>query len=213
MLRHTNIFGISLSVNEIPLKSKWLKFVKTLKYEPYPINNEIRNLDETGLTTVNRDVLSLKGLKELKIIILKNVDDVMYNQLGIKKDFKFFIQRSWVNRHPTKSGAPQHYHSNSVYSGVYYLQTPPQCGNLILYDPLGNERIFKSTIGILFNKANESNSSTVNLPQREGTLVLFPAFLKHSVEKNLSSDDRLSIAFDVWVKGQWSDGFMCYEIK
>jgi|TARA_R100001530_G_scaffold29331_1_gene23107 uncharacterized protein (TIGR02466 family) len=213
MLRHTNIFGISLSVNEIPVKPKWLKLIKTLKYEPYPVNNEIRNLDETGLTTLNRNILGISGLKDLKAVIMKNLEDVMYNQLGVKNNFKFFIQRSWVNRHPIKSGAPKHYHSNAVYSGVYYLQTPPQCGNLILHDPFENERVFKSTIGILFDKANESNSPTINFPQKEGTLIFFPAFLKHSVQQNLAADDRLSIAFDVWVKGQWSDGFMCYEIK
>jgi len=67
MLRHTNIFGISLSVNEIPVKPKWLKLIKTLKYEPYPVNNEIRNLDETGLTTLNRNILGISGLKILKL--------------------------------------------------------------------------------------------------------------------------------------------------
>lgn len=38
---------------------------------------------------------------------------------------------------------------------------------------------------------------TVKMPPKEGSLLFFPAWMEHSVEQNLSDEERISIAYNV----------------
>ena len=50
-------------------------------------------------------------------------------------------------------------------------------------------------------KYNQYNSSNWTIPVKEGKLLLFPSGLQHSVPNNLSLDTRISLAFNVLIKG------------
>ena len=54
---------------------------------------------------------------------------------------------------------------------------------------------------IPFEKYNEYNSSNWTIPVNEGKLLLFPSGLQHSVPNNFSEDTRISLAFNVLIKG------------
>ena len=43
---------------------------------------------------------------------------------------------------------------------------------------------------------NEISCEEVKMEPEEGKLLLFPAYLQHSVEENLSDDDRIVISFN-----------------
>ena len=62
-------------------------------------------------------------------------------------------------------------------SGVIYLKTPPNSGDIVFYNPVNSN---------LFYPFSPS------LKQ----YFLFPKWLKHSVDANLSQEDRISIAFN-----------------
>ena len=47
------------------------------------------------------------------------------------------------------------------------------------------------------SEENVYNARIAHLPIREGLLVLFPAWLSHSVETNPEDLDRISISFNV----------------
>ena len=63
-------------------------------------------------------------------------------------------------------------------SGVLYLQTPPNCGD-ICFDTLQND-----------------GTGTYSHSPQEGEIIFFPRTLSHMVEPNLSKEDRISIAFN-----------------
>ena len=44
---------------------------------------------------------------------------------------------------------------------------------------------------------NEISSEAVKIEPEEGKLLLFPAYLYHSVEENLSDDERIVISFNI----------------
>ena len=44
---------------------------------------------------------------------------------------------------------------------------------------------------------NHSNPDTITLDVREGMLALFPAWLMHSVNPNMSDETRVSVAFNI----------------
>ena len=44
---------------------------------------------------------------------------------------------------------------------------------------------------------NELNSSGFSIKAEEGNLLIFPSYLYHSVGKNLSSEDRIIVSFNI----------------
>ena len=44
---------------------------------------------------------------------------------------------------------------------------------------------------------NEISCEEVKIEPEEGKLLLFPAYLQHSVEENLSEDERIVISFNI----------------
>ena len=43
------------------------------------------------------------------------------------------------------------------------------------------------------------------LPMKKGELILFPSNLQHSVPANQSDEDRISLSFNTWIKGDIGD--------
>ena len=47
------------------------------------------------------------------------------------------------------------------------------------------------------------NAETYVVDLKEGTIVIFPSHLEHSVEKNWSPERRYSLAFNFYVRGDF----------
>jgi uncharacterized protein (TIGR02466 family) len=93
-----------------------------------------------------------------------------------------------------------HTHPNSLWSGVYYLQAPPDSGRLYFTDP-------RPQAGVLTPRyaeealANRDQWSEVYFQPTEGRIILFPAWLAHGVEPNTTTltgpeADRICVAFN-----------------
>ena len=49
-------------------------------------------------------------------------------------------------------------------------------------------------------KLNEFSTNILKIKPEEGKLLLFPSYLHHSVEENLSDEDRIAISFNLDIK-------------
>jgi len=86
-----------------------------------------------------------------------------------------------------------HNHPNTYLSAAYYVKAPSNCGDIHFYEP--NEvKKFRHPV---IEKATELNTTGFSIKAAEGNLVIFPSYLYHSVGKNLSSEDRVIISFNV----------------
>ena len=47
------------------------------------------------------------------------------------------------------------------------------------------------------SKTTEFNSNNISIKIEEGDLLIFPAYLPHSVEENKSNDERVIISFNL----------------
>lgn len=105
-------------------------------------------------------------------------------------------QVCWANIHPTGSYHTRHIHPASVQlSGVYYIKTSPNCGNIIFHDLprfLGLWAAAPKTL-----EPTDQNSSQFSIEPEEGLCVLFPGYVMHEVETNRSEEDRVGIAFNI----------------
>lgn len=82
----------------------------------------------------------------------------------------------WFNETPPGHRTSLHSHEelDERLSAVYYLDAPPECGDLVLHE----------------------DDAIVRVSPRAGLLVMFPPDLPHEVDENRSRATRLSVAFN-----------------
>ena len=100
----------------------------------------------------------------------------------------------WANINPPGSMNMPHIHPNALFSGVYYVKSQPNCGRLKIMDPRPGSQ--------LYMPARKSGNpgrdmwKDVNIEPVTGRIIMFPAWLWHSVEENKSNDIRISVSFN-----------------
>lgn len=106
---------------------------------------------------------------------------------------------AWANVNGPGSYNHYHTHPNCLWSGVYYVRAGDyaegdikHAGKLKLYDPRG-------TIDHLAHPGRGFGRN-INIAPRDGTMVVFPAWLGHSVNTFDSDTLRISVAFNARVK-------------
>ena len=100
----------------------------------------------------------------------------------------------WFNVQPP-GGLPHesHTHPNNFLSGVYYLRAGPGADSIVFHDPRSQTNIIIPR----YEAPNAYNSRRATVAIRPGTLILFPAWLSHSVPPNGSDQERVSLSFNM----------------
>ena len=99
----------------------------------------------------------------------------------------------WANINPPGGMNQPHLHPNSLFSGVYYVKSNPQAGRLKIYDPRPGAQINMPT-----RKPGNPGKDLwrdANIQPIPGRIIMFPAWLWHSVEPNKSDNTRISVSF------------------
>lgn len=102
------------------------------------------------------------------------------------------IYNIWLNINPPHSYNHLHNHIGSVLSGVYYIDSEPQQGNLQFERTDGAEYHIPEYV----EKDTYFTSTRATYAAKTGGLYIFPSWMKHSVQGNKSNRDRLSLAFN-----------------
>ena len=87
----------------------------------------------------------------------------------------------------------KHHHGNSALSAAYYVKAEQNAGNIVFYDPR-QANVFHHPTS---KQVNGVNAQVQSVTPKAGTLVLFPSYLEHKVNPNLSNDERIVISFNV----------------
>ncbi|GHA20736.1 2OG-Fe(II) oxygenase-related protein [Arenicella chitinivorans] len=132
-------------------------------------------------------------------LVSAQVQQVFGDQLYAADSHPFCLNM-WANINPRQGYNRSHVHPGSLWSGVYYVQAPENCGQLIFQDP-------RAQVSVMAPSLNESRErGAEHWPEVyhravEGRLILFPSWLRHEVEPNMSpltspDSDRVSISFN-----------------
>lgn len=124
-------------------------------------------------------------------------DDLRYDSAFIPR-----IDNMWANISPRGAFNRMHVHPGVIWSGVYYVQTPPQSGRIYFADPRVQAQMLRPRLSDEGRKLS-NNWSEVYYEPIAGRMILFPAWLLHEVEPNLSDatgdeGDRISISFNLF---------------
>ena len=104
----------------------------------------------------------------------------------------FVITGCWANIGAPGSPHKRHSHPNNFLSGVYYVAAPAGGDVITFHDPRPQPALISPPPAELV----AATAGTADLRVAAGDLVLFPAWLFHSVPANRSGEHRISIAFN-----------------
>jgi uncharacterized protein (TIGR02466 family) len=119
----------------------------------------------------------------------------LHDELGYKKEYRLTLDNMWVNINGPKDFNVSHKHNKSWISGVYYIKCNQDSGDLRLATPVAAQEWDDPTYAV--ETFNGFNSVNWRIPPEAGKIILFPSWLAHFVEPNLSQEERISIAFNV----------------
>jgi len=108
-------------------------------------------------------------------------------------DYKSFaITGCWANFNPPGGQNSAHTHPNNYVSGVYYVRTPSGADAIEFTDPRPAAVAFMPRA----KQLNRFNGNRMTVQTKPGRIVMFPAYLSHSVPVNRTNEERISIAFN-----------------
>ena len=100
----------------------------------------------------------------------------------------------WANINPPGGYNQSHLHPNSLFSGAYYIKTPPNSGRLQLMDPRpGVQQCMPPRKKVKLPRELWREIYYDPIP---GRMIIFPSWMWHKVEPNKSNDIRLSVSFN-----------------
>jgi len=145
-----------------------------------------------GYTSYNpsQQALDFDECKELREFIL---DCGRQANQSLNAGADAIVAGSWFSINRLHSYHPAHTHVPATWSGVYYVQAEEDDAVITFYD--ANKESNWPWMG--FSSANEFNTPTFSIMPKTGRLILFPSFLKHSVEQQKQDRERVTISFNL----------------
>ena len=119
--------------------------------------------------------------------ILPAIEQVMTDMNWDREKQTVKIDNMWAIINTGGSANLRHQHGNSTISGAYYVRAPINCGDIVFYDPRPAPVYFHPIV----STPNSLNTQINSLTPTEGSLFLFPGYLQHSVNENLSKNKEL----------------------
>jgi len=86
-----------------------------------------------------------------------------------------------------------HSHPNNFLSAVYYVRTQPGADTINFHDPRRQTYVIRPPVVEL----TAENTDQVVVRVTNGTLLMFPSYLEHSVDINMSAEERISVSLNV----------------
>ena len=164
-----------------------LKFVDKSKKDFYK--------NDGNITSNNNYILNEKPFANIKKELDLRVQDYFNKVLSTTDAITPYITQSWLNYTETNQYHHKHQHSNSLVSGVFYINCDDKFDKIKFF----NDKY--SAIKPEVKDWNIWNSETWWFSVKTGDIILFPSSLTHMVETKEGTNTRISLAFNVFIKG------------
>jgi len=178
---------VYISMLNRKLNKKELSFIDKIKSDTYK--------NEGNTTSNNNYILEEKEFSKLKLDLDLIVQDYFNRIVSPKNNIEPYITQSWLNYTNKNEYHHMHAHPNSLISGVFYINSN---------DKFDKIKFFKQqyeAIQLETKEWNIWNSKSWWFPVKTGDIILFPSSLTHMVENKQGDNIRISLAFNVFIKG------------
>ena len=164
-----------------------LKFVDKSKKDFYK--------NDGNITSNNNYILNEKPFANIKKELDLRVQDYFDKVISPANNITPYITQSWLNYTETNQYHHKHAHPNSLVSGVFYINCHEEHDKIKFF----NDNY--KTIKLEIKDWNIWNSESWWFSVKTGDIILFPSSLTHMVETKQGDNTRISLAFNVFIKG------------
>jgi uncharacterized protein (TIGR02466 family) len=187
-----SIFSTPIYISKLdkPFIKKEYDYI--LKQQPNVYYNEGNTASKENFILHNKQLKNLR--KEIDIRIKDYFDNVLHTNDKVTP----YMTQSWVNFTGNNQYHHKHVHHNSLVSGVCYIQCEEE-------DKVFFQKDVHKPVKLDYKSYNVWNSTTWNFKVNQGDILLFPSDIFHMVENKERSNIRISLAFNVFVKGVLGD--------
>jgi uncharacterized protein (TIGR02466 family) len=159
--------------------------------------NKLDVYKNEGNTTSNDNyILNHKAFKDLKTDLNLRVKDYFEKVVSPTDKITPYITQSWLNYTETNQYHHKHQHPNSLVSGVFYINCDEKFDKIKFFND------GYKTIKPEIKNWNIWNSESWWFSVKTGDIILFPSSLTHMVETKEGTNTRISLAFNVFIKGK-----------
>jgi len=145
--------------------------------------------------TRSADLHKKKEFKKFAKLVISTSKEILDK---LKYDVEdIVITDMWATVLKIGENHPAHTHSNNFLSGVWYLHSS-QGASIVFRDP-------RPAADVIMPRLKESiieNSSLLEYTSTQNRAIFFPSWLPHFVKPNKSTANRISIAWNIQLKGQ-----------
>jgi uncharacterized protein (TIGR02466 family) len=135
-------------------------------------------------------------LQEFVAVVHDNIAEVARayridtNQVGLE------LATCWAVVNEKMASGVLHCHPNSFLSGVYYVNTTEETGNIFFQDPRPGANMSACPV----TEFMPWTVRQVSYQPAPGGMLIFPSWLYHGVAPNLSETPRISLSFNFRLK-------------
>lgn len=172
-------------------------------YDTTKFNHNTRQ--ELTVNSISNNILLDPEFKPLKEIIHGMMEHYIYQTLMFPTTIKPTLVCSWGVIGFPNASTKSHLHTNSLYSGIFYLKSLPTSGDLQFWKATNANTFCNNAVKPRTVVSTIANSDTWSITPKTGDCFIFPSHLEHSVTTNKSKENRCAIAFNYYLKGDISN--------
>lgn len=132
-------------------------------------------------------------MQSLLYLISQQFEKFIIDEMRPLMETKYFLGNMFCNINPPGSHNLPHVHEGD-FTGVYYVKTPDDCGNLSIMNP--HQCATTARLTTYFDAVRMEEK----IRPIAGRGYFFPTHLVHYVEENKSGGDRISISYNINVQ-------------
>ncbi len=171
-------------------------------------------MHHTGSHSYSNSTHVLDTNPELEQIIEAAATDYAEKILAITGSQR--VQTSWINHSSARDFTHEHIHSNAAIALCLYLELPGDQDRIRFHK---NEARSWGVYNLMFDTDPQQQAqspwaqTTIEIPVRSGDLLIWPAWLLHSVPPTEQDQDRWTLAANTMPKNGWGSRLHEYRVR
>jgi len=156
--------------------------------------------NEGNITSKDNYVLNHPSLVTLKKEMDLFIEDYFDKIICPADKITPYITQSWLNYTTKNQHHHKHNHPNSLISGILYMSADIKYDKVKFYNEYKNTQ-YGGVVRPTSKDYNRFNADSWWFAVKTGQIMLFPSSLTHAVEVKQGDNTRVSLSFNVFIKG------------
>jgi len=176
-----------------------------IDFDNLPLEEFSTATQYNSIVSINQNILTVDKFSNIRSIIESVMEEYVYDKLNISKNVKLKLICSWMLIGSPGSKTYRHSHTNSLFSGIFYIKSEKESGDIIFSADSSRMTFASPTINPNVENFNIYNSLNWKISPKTNDIIIFPSHLLHEVTENKSNTNRCAIAFNYFLTGNISD--------